>query len=41
MIKHCENALAVANFLKAQSSVSWVNYPGLDSSPEKKKVDNI
>jgi O-acetylhomoserine (thiol)-lyase len=38
MIKHCENALAVANFLQVHPLVSWVNYPGLDSSPEKKKV---
>ncbi len=39
MIKHCENALTVASFLKEHLLVSWVNYPGLDSSPEKKKVD--
>jgi O-acetylhomoserine (thiol)-lyase len=38
MIKHCENALTVANFLKTHRLVNWVNYPGLDSSPEKKKV---
>jgi len=39
MLKHCENALAAANFLQIHPLVSWVNYPGLDSSPEKKKVD--
>ena len=38
MIKHCENALAVANFLQAHPLVSWVNYPGLDFSPERQKV---
>ena len=38
MIKHCENALIVANFLQAHPLVSWVNYPGLDLSPEKQKV---
>jgi O-acetylhomoserine (thiol)-lyase len=38
MIKLSENALAVANYLQAHRLVSWVNYPGLDSSPEKKKV---
>lgn len=27
--KHSENALAVANYLKAHPKVSWVNYPGL------------
>jgi O-acetylhomoserine (thiol)-lyase len=39
MLKHCENALAAANFLKAHPLVSWVNYPGLDSSPEKEKAN--
>jgi len=38
MIKHSENALAVAKYLKANPLVSWVNYPGLDSSPEKGRV---
>ena len=27
--KHCENALALANFLKTHKNVSWVNYAGL------------
>ncbi|HEX7560583.1 MAG TPA: O-acetylhomoserine aminocarboxypropyltransferase/cysteine synthase [Candidatus Humimicrobiaceae bacterium] len=39
MIRHCENALTVANFLQAHPLVSWVNYPGLDFSPEKKKAE--
>jgi O-acetylhomoserine (thiol)-lyase len=39
MIKHCENTLTIANFLQKHPLVSWVNYPGLDSSPEKKKAD--
>ena len=38
MIKHSENALAVAKYLKANPLVSWVNYPGLDSSPEKERA---
>jgi O-acetylhomoserine (thiol)-lyase len=38
MPRHCENALGVAKFLKKHSLVSWVNYPGLDSSPQKEKV---
>lgn len=38
MIKHSENALAVAKFLKKHPKVSWVNYPGLDDSPEKIRV---
>jgi O-acetylhomoserine (thiol)-lyase len=32
MERHCENALAVAQFLAAHPRVSWVNYPGLKSS---------
>ncbi len=31
--RHVANAVAVANFLKAHPRVSWVNYPGLPSSP--------
>ena len=29
MDRHCENALAVAKFLKDHPRVAWVNYPGL------------
>jgi O-acetylhomoserine (thiol)-lyase len=35
MPRHSENALKVAEFLEKHPKVSWVNYPGLDSSPEK------
>lgn len=31
MQKHCDNALAVAEFLEDHPDVSWVNYPGLES----------
>ena len=31
MPRHCENALAVANFLEGHDLVEWVNYPGLPS----------
>ncbi|MFT4791344.1 MAG: O-acetylhomoserine (thiol)-lyase [Arcticibacterium sp.] len=31
--KHSENALALAKWLEKQELVSWVNYPGLKSSP--------
>ncbi|MBW2452720.1 MAG: O-acetylhomoserine aminocarboxypropyltransferase/cysteine synthase, partial [Deltaproteobacteria bacterium] len=31
---HCENALKVAKFLEEHASVSWVNYPGLESHPD-------
>lgn len=30
--RHCQNALAVAKHLEAHPKVSWVNYPGLESS---------
>jgi O-acetylhomoserine (thiol)-lyase len=32
--RHSENALAVAEFLQKHPAVSWVNYPGLKSSPD-------
>lgn len=30
MAQHCKNALAVAEFLKAQDKVAWVHYAGLE-----------
>lgn len=39
MIKHGENALAVAEFLESNPLVNWVNYPGLKSSSEKSKAE--
>ncbi|PIQ91011.1 MAG: O-acetylhomoserine aminocarboxypropyltransferase [Candidatus Omnitrophica bacterium CG11_big_fil_rev_8_21_14_0_20_41_12] len=38
MPRHSENALAVAKYLKKHAKVSWVNYPGLDDSPEKDRA---
>ncbi len=38
MIKHSENALAVAKYLQSNPLAAWVNYPGLASSPEKLRV---
>ena len=35
---HSQNALAVARHLEKHGAVSWVSYPGLDSSPELGKV---
>ena len=35
MPRHSENAMAVALHLERHPLVSWVNYPGLPSSPEK------
>ena len=34
MDRHCANAQAVAEFLEKDERVSWVNYPGLPSSPD-------
>jgi len=39
MIRHAENALRVAKYLEKHPKVAWVNYPGLDSSAEKKLAD--
>ena len=33
MDRHCSNALAVAEHLEKQPAVTWVNHPGLPSSP--------
>ena len=34
MARHCENTLALAQHLEKHPKVSWVNYPGLPSSPD-------
>ena len=34
MERHCQNALALAEFLEQHPKVAWVNYPGLKSSPQ-------
>ena len=34
MERHCSNALAVAQYLKADPRVAWVNYPGLEDHPQ-------
>ena len=34
MERHCENALAVAQYLKAHKLVEWVRFPGLPDDPE-------
>ncbi len=38
MPRHCENALKVAKFLEGHPSVSWVNYPGLESHPDHERA---
>ncbi|HIZ55809.1 MAG TPA: O-acetylhomoserine aminocarboxypropyltransferase/cysteine synthase [Firmicutes bacterium] len=39
MERHCQNAMAVAEFLENHPLVTQVNYPGLASSPYKDLVD--
>jgi O-acetylhomoserine (thiol)-lyase len=34
MDRHCENAVAVANYLKEHPQVEWVRYAGLPDSPD-------
>ena len=34
MERHCSNALKVAEFLKNDARISWVNYPGLPEHPQ-------
>jgi O-acetylhomoserine (thiol)-lyase len=34
MQRHCDNALAVAEHLRAHPRVRWVNYPGLEDHPQ-------
>lgn len=38
MPAHAKNALEVALYLKKHPKVSWVNYPGLEYSPEKERA---
>ena len=39
MDRHCENALAVAQYLRDHDRVSWVNYAGLDDHPDHALVE--
>lgn len=39
MQRHSENGMAVARFLESHGCVSWVRYPGLESSPTYHLVD--
>ncbi len=34
MQRHCENALAIAEYLEKHPKIAWVNYAGLKSSPD-------
>ena len=37
MDRHSSNALEMAKFLQAHPKVAWVNYPGLEDSPEHER----
>ena len=39
MDRHCDNALAVAQFLQAQPQVAWVRYAGLPDHPDNPLVN--
>ncbi|MCB1860734.1 MAG: bifunctional O-acetylhomoserine aminocarboxypropyltransferase/cysteine synthase [Gammaproteobacteria bacterium] len=39
MDRHCDNARAVARYLKGHERVEWVRYAGLDDHPDKPLVD--
>ncbi|MCG7982058.1 MAG: aminotransferase class I/II-fold pyridoxal phosphate-dependent enzyme [Candidatus Thiodiazotropha lotti] len=41
MERHCENSLAVAEFLKQQPQVKWVNYAALPESPHFERCQKI
>ena len=41
MDRHCENAVKVSNFLLKHPSVTWVNYPGIPSSPDYSLVKKL
>lgn len=37
--RHCQNAQRIAEFLDQDERISWVNYPGLKSSPDRALVE--
>jgi O-acetylhomoserine (thiol)-lyase len=39
--RHSSNALTVARHLEQHDAVSWVSYPGLESSPYKEVADRV
>jgi O-acetylhomoserine (thiol)-lyase len=41
MIKHCENAGKLAEFLESHPKVSWVNYPGLKGSRFQQRIAKL
>jgi len=41
MERHCDNAMAVAEYLQQHPKVSWVNYAGLTDSPYKATCEKV
>ncbi len=41
MERHCENALAVANYLAGHDQISWVNYAGMESHKDHALCEKI
>ena len=41
MARHCENTLALAQWLEAHPAVAWVNYPGLPGHPQHETAKRI
>ena len=41
MERHSQNAFAVAEHLEAEEGVTWVNYPGLESSPSHEVAKRV
>jgi len=41
MVKHCENAGKLAEFLESHPKVSWVNYPGIEKSKFNDRIARL
>ncbi|MES9823057.1 MAG: aminotransferase class I/II-fold pyridoxal phosphate-dependent enzyme [Candidatus Thiodiazotropha endolucinida] len=41
MERHCENSLAVAEYLRQQAQVKWVNYAALPESPHYERCQKV
>jgi O-acetylhomoserine (thiol)-lyase len=41
MVRHCENAKELAQYLQGHQKVRWVNYPGLAGSEFHSRVDKL
>jgi len=41
MERHCENATALAGYLASHEAVAWVNYAGIDGSPDFERCQRI